>query len=197
MHEKGGWNEKTWNKEMNKRREGGEVVSFVDAAIQTRKGFGATRQLCLEFLIIAGASVTDNHSVCSGRCGDGSEQFSQKPYQYIFKKQSFPTLKRSSNFVTACPVDFEHFHSLQSMNAKMLYIHELFISKCCKTWSEAEFQAILLAASEEGFTPKGESTYSEIINALSSLKRKGVEVTVEGEEGSIVIENGHGNGKKR
>ncbi|KAJ1425694.1 hypothetical protein B484DRAFT_397837 [Ochromonadaceae sp. CCMP2298] len=145
LSEKGGWDPKSWTKELDSGRQ--KVgTSFLDAAIHSWGGFSDEDQLCMEFLLLAGCSVTKRHrtecaSCRDNGCGDG-EVFNQDPYLYIFDKCSASAAKRSRAFLDGA-VDFALLHGLPSKHAKMLYVHGLFTSTCCTAWDETQYQDTL------------------------------------------------------
>ncbi|KAJ1430849.1 hypothetical protein B484DRAFT_430448 [Ochromonadaceae sp. CCMP2298] len=140
LSEKGGWDPKTWTKELDSGRQ--KVgASFLDAAIYSNGGLSDEDQLCMEFLLLAGCSVTKRHRTDCASCGDNGcgdgEVYNQFPYLNIFDKCSASAAKRSRAFLDGV-VDFALLHGLPSKHAKMLYVHGLFTSTCCTAWDETQ-----------------------------------------------------------
>ncbi|KAJ1419693.1 hypothetical protein B484DRAFT_134736 [Ochromonadaceae sp. CCMP2298] len=146
LFEKGGWDRKSWTKELDSGRK--KVgASFLDAAIYSEGGFYVAEQLSIEFLILAGASVTEKHrSECASNHYAGGETYNQEPHEYIFDHCSVSAAKRSTAFLNGA-VDFEQPHALPSEHAKMQYVHDLFTSTCCTAWDETDLRGWASASS--------------------------------------------------
>jgi hypothetical protein len=170
LHEKQGWDEMSWNKAIN-FCDSAYPISYLSAAIRSHGGFEATRQLSIEFLLLAGATITTLHREDVG--SDGEFQYSKEPYDYVLGKCKIPAAKRSENFIENSSVYFEKLHSLNSMQEKMDYIHGLFVTHCCKSWKEGEFQAVLKDGGVEtfdGFQPTDMKTVKS--TSALSVERK-------------------------